>query len=59
MDKHFYKKGAFFVPGKEKHMDQNIKENVQKYLQESRKEIKKSTEVILVGRNGKQIVVIG
>ena len=40
-------------------MDQNIKENVQKYLQESRKVIKKSTEVILVERNGKQIVVIG
>lgn len=40
-------------------MDRNIKENVQKYLQESRKEIKKSTEVILVERNGKQIVVIG
>ena len=40
-------------------MDQNIKENVQKYLQESRKEIKKSTEVILVEHNGKQIVVIG
>lgn len=40
-------------------MDKNIKENVQKYLQESRKEIKKSTEVILVEHNGKQIVVIG
>ena len=30
MDKHFYKKGTFFVPEKERHMDQNIKENVQK-----------------------------